>query len=122
MKSFLREYFIFFYIFFIFGLSLIPGNGFIGTIHSFGVDKIIHFIEYFILGGLVHIFIKNRKKSFKILYILIVLVAIIDEYLIQKISNRTIDSFDFLSNFVGLYVGITVCLIIGKYFAKKTHN
>ena len=122
MKSFLKEYIILIYIFFIFALSLIPGNGFIGTIHSFGIDKIIHFLEYFILGFLVHNFIKNRKKSFKILYILIVLVAIIDEYLIQEISKRTVDPFDFLSNFIGLYVGIAVCLIIGKYFAKKTHN
>ena len=89
---------IYIYIPIIFALSLIPSTPFIGEIQRFGFDKIVHFVEYFILGIMVHFFIKSRTKIFKIMYILIVLVPIFDEYLIQRISGRTIDGWDFLFN------------------------
>ena len=110
------------YICFIFGISLIPGTGFIGTIHSFGIDKVFHFTEYFILGLIFYNSVRGKKGVLQFLYILIILVPIIDEYLIQNFSGRSIDIFDFLANLIGLYTGICVWFIRDKYFDKKTYN
>ena len=122
MKYIRKKNIIYFYITIIFILSLIPANSFIGEIHRFGVDKIFHFIEYFILGILAYSFIKDRKKSFQIVYIWITLVPIIDEYLIQRISSRVIDGWDFLFNIIGLYLSASILFLINRYRDKKTYN
>ena len=88
----------------------------------FGIDKIFHLIEYFILGFFTYFFIKDRKKLFKIVYILIILVPVTDEYLIQKISGRTIDLWDFIFNVIGLYLGTSIFFLMDKYRDKKTYN
>ena len=122
MKSFLKKYFIYIYILLIFGISSIPGNGFIGDIHRFGIDKVFHFSEYFILGLITHWHIKDRLKIYRFLYIGIVIIAVIDEYCVQHVSGRTVDYLDFIANFIGLYAGIFLYLLLGKYFDKKAHN
>ena len=103
-------------------ISLIPSVSIIGEIQSFGIDKVLHLVEYFILGVLIYFFIKNRKKLFKIVYILIALVPIVDEYLIQRISGRTIDVWDFIFNIIGLYLGASILFLIYIYRDKKTDN
>ena len=113
---------IYIYISIIFSVSLIPSTPIIGEMQKFGIDKVFHLIEYFILGGLTHFFIKNRKKSFKMMYILIALIPIIDEYMIQRISGRTIDLWDFVFNIIGLYLGASILFLIYKYRDKKTDN
>ena len=110
------------YISLIFIISLIPSGPIIGEIQRFGIDKVLHLIEYFILGLLVHFFIKDRKKLFKIVYILIVAVPITDEYLIQRISGRTIDVWDFIFNIIGLYLGALIFFLIDRYSDRKTYN
>jgi VanZ family protein len=122
MKYIVNKNIIYIYISAIFIVSLIPPTKIVGEIQKFGIDKAFHLIEYFILGVLTHFFIKNRKKLFKIMYILIALVPIIDEYLIQRISGRTIDVWDFIFNIIGLYLGTSMLFLIYKYRDKKTDN
>ena len=122
MKSFLKKYIVFIYILLIFGVSSFPGDGLIGNINQFGIDKVLHFIEYFILGILFSIYLKNKKKLFNILYILVVFIPIIDEFCIQNVSGRTVDTWDFWANFTGLYSSILIYLLLGKYFDQKNHN
>ena len=122
MKYMLTKNIIYFYILAIFMISLIPSVSIIGEIQSFGIDKVFHLVEYFILGVLTYFFIKNRKKLFKIVYILIALVPIVDEYLIQRISGRTIDVWDFIFNIIGLYLGASILFLIYRYRDKKTDN
>ncbi|MAX09441.1 MAG: hypothetical protein CMG13_01080 [Candidatus Marinimicrobia bacterium] len=122
MKYMLNKNIIYFYILAIFMISLIPSVSIIGEIQSFGIDKVFHLVEYFILGVLTYFFIKNRKKLFKIVYILIALVPVVDEYLIQRISGRTIDVWDFIFNIIGLYLGTSILFLIYKYRDKKTDN
>ena len=122
MKYILAKNIIYFYILTIFMISLIPSVSIIGEIQRFGIDKVFHLVEYFILGVLTYFFIKNRKKMFKIVYILIALVPIVDEYLIQRISGRTIDVWDFIFNIIGLYLGTSILFLIYRYRDKKTDN
>tara|TARA_B100000902_G_C27120831_1_gene818576 strand:+ start:483 stop:851 length:369 start_codon:yes stop_codon:yes gene_type:complete len=122
MKYMLNKNIIYFYILAIFVISLIPSVSIIGEIQSFGIDKVFHLVEYFILGVLTYFFIKNRRKLFKIVYILIALVPIVDEYLIQRISGRTIDVWDFIFNIIGLYLGTSILFLIYRYRDKKTDN
>ena len=122
MKYMLNKNIIYFYILAIFMISLIPPVSIVREIQSFGIDKVFHLVEYFILGVLTYFFIKNRKKLFKIVYILIALVPIVDEYLIQRISGRTIDVWDFVFNIIGLYLGASILFLIYRYRDKKTDN
>ena len=122
MIYFLKKQFIFIYIGLIFGISSIPGDGFIGDIHQFGIDKLFHFLEYFILGVITHLYVKDRDTKFRLLYLGILIVPVIDEYFVQHISGRTVDYLDFIANFIGLYAGIFIYLLLGKYFDKKAHN
>ena len=122
MIYFLKKQFIFIYIGLIFGISSIPGDGFIGDIHQFGIDKLFHFLEYFILGVITHLYVKDRDTKFRLLYLGILIVPVIDEYFVQHISGRNVDYLDFIANFIGLYAGIFIYLLLGKYFDKKAHN
>ena len=122
MKCTINRNIIYLYILAIFSISFIPTGSFIGEINRFGVDKVIHLVEYFILGALTYFFIKNRNNIFKMMYIWIAIVPIIDEYIIQRISGRTIDGLDFLFNIIGLYLGASIFFLIDKYRDKKTYN
>ena len=122
MKYINNRNIIYVYICIIFTISLIPSGPIIGEIQRFGIDKVFHLIEYFILGLLVHLFIKDRKKLFKIVYILIIAVPVFDEYLIQRISGRTIDAWDFIFNIIGLFLGALTFFLIDKYRDRKTYN
>ncbi len=122
MKYISNRNIIYIYISLIFIISLIPSGPIIGEIQRFGIDKVFHLIEYFILGLLVHLFIKDRKKLFKIVYILIIAVPVFDEYLIQRISGRTIDVWDFIFNIIGLFLGALTFFLIDRYRDRKTYN
>ena len=87
------------YIIFIFSLSSISPGDISKSIQFNGIDKIIHFFEYLILGIL---FSRSNYKN-KIIYtILIFLVPYIDEYIIQFYSGRNVDFYDLLFNLLGL--------------------
>ena len=114
---FSNKIFFFIYILLIFSLSLLPGET-VGLIQFFGLDKIIHLIEYSILGFLYkHCVIKNTL-IWRIEFSWILIVPTLDEFFIQNISNRTIDPWDFIFNIIGLLLGI----LFRAYFDKKTYN
>ncbi len=110
------------YIIIIFSISSISGNNFIGKIHQFGIDKIFHFFEYFILGSLLVMSVNKKANIFKIFYILILSVAYIDEYFVQHLSGRTVDHLDFIFNLFGLYSGIFISSLATSYYDKKNKN
>ena len=112
-----NKIFFYFYICLIFILSCLP----IITIHGtyiIGIDKLLHLIEYFILGFLYRHYIINKVSIFNFCFYYILIIPIVDEFLIQNISSRTVDYWDFIFNVIGLYLGI----IIRNYFDKKTYN
>ena len=103
--------FIYLYILIIFLLSSTPPS-MVSSIQIYGLDKIIHFIEYFILGVIYRFSINQLLSKY---YFLIILIPIIDEFIIQDYSGRNVDVFDFIANVLGLIFGI----IISKEFFKK---
>ncbi len=103
--------FIYLYIVIIFLLSSTPPST-VSSIQIYGLDKIIHFIEYFILGVIYRFSINQLLSKY---YFLIILIPIIDEFIIQDYSGRNVDVFDFIANVLGLIFGI----IISKEFFKK---
>ena len=68
------------YICLIFILSSIPSEV-VNSIQIFGLDKVIHFLEY-LFSGL--IFKYSIEKSINIYYYLIFLIPLIDEFIIQN--------------------------------------
>ena len=84
----------------------------VSSIQIYGLDKIIHFIEYFILGAIYRSSINQLLSKY---YFLIILIPIIDEFIIQDYSGRNVDIFDFIANVLGLIFGI----VISKVFLKK---
>ena len=111
------KFFFYFYICLIFTLSSISAPPFDSS-YIIGVDKLFHTIEYFVLGFLYRYYIINKVSIFNLSFYYILIIPIVDEFLIQNISGRTVDYWDFIFNIIGLYLGI----IIKAYFDKKTYN
>ena len=103
--------FLYLYILIIFLLSSIPPN-IVNSIQLYGIDKIIHLIEYLLLGI---IFKTSIRYYFSKHYFLILTIPIIDEFLIQRFSGRNVDFYDFITNILGLFIG----LILFEYFYKR---
>ena len=102
------------YIIIIFLLSSTPPN-IVQSIQINGLDKVIHLIEYLLLG----IVYKATKSNLLIrYYLLIFIIPIIDEFIIQKYSGRNVDIFDFIADIIGLMIGI----IIYRYILEKHKN
>ena len=99
------------YIVIIFLLSSTPPEV-VSSIQFYGLDKIIHFIEYAILGL---IFKSSISIFLNRYYLFILTIPIIDEFIVQNYSGRNVDIFDFIANILGLIFGI----LIFKYFFKK---
>ena len=104
--------FLYLYIAIIFLLSSTPPSV-VSSIQIYGLDKIIHFVEYFILGI---IFRSSINKLLSKYYFLVTLIPIIDEFIIQDYSGRNIDIFDFIANILGLIFGI---FIFKRFFKNK---
>ena len=112
MKFYYRKFVLFIYILFIFLISLIPSQS-VQSIHVLGIDKLFHLAEYFILG---FIFKYSIKKNNRFYIFFILMVPVIDEFFVQKISGRNVDPWDFIFNVIGLVLGYT----IKGYFDKRT--
>ena len=96
--------FLYLYIIVIFLLSSTPPSV-VSSIQIYGLDKLVHFIEYLFLG-LVFKFSENYLLSKY--YFLIIFIPIIDEFIIQYYSGRNVDIFDFIANILGLMFGIFI--------------
>ena len=107
----MKNIILYLYVVIIFLLSSTPPSV-VESIQINGLDKVIHFIEYFILG----IILMNTKHIFvKQYYYLIIIIPIIDEYIIQNYAGRNVDLFDFIANILGLLFGI----MLWSYFFKS---
>ena len=102
--------FLYLYIAIIFLLSSTPPSV-ISSIQIYGLDKLIHFVEYFILGM---IFRSSINKLLSKYYFLIFIIPILDEFIVQDYSGRNVDIFDFIANILGLICGI----LLSKYLLK----
>ena len=75
------------------------------------IDKLFHFIEYFILGAiLVRAFANSSDKAgFKLILLLSIMIAstygILDEFHQRFVPGRTLEIFDVLSDIIGSFFG-----------------
>lgn len=95
----------------IFTLSSIPGQD-IPKVDVPNIDKVVHFVEYLILGFLlIRALLKsglniNLAKITILAIIIATLYAASDEWHQRFISGRTCDAIDFFWDFIGLNIGI----------------
>ena len=100
------------YMILILGVSSLPGEN-IPKSWLLSFDKLIHLIEYFILGILLMKSMKN--VSTKMLIVVIpfgIFFGIIDEYLQSFISGRFSSALDVLADTIGVVIGSL--LVIGN--------
>ena len=75
------------------------------------IDKLFHFVEYFILGALLIRAFANSsdKANFKLILLLSILIASIygalDEFHQRFVSGRSPEIFDVLSDIIGSFSG-----------------
>lgn len=75
------------------------------------IDKLFHFIEYFVLGALLVRALSNTSVNLKYAHIFIISVAIASFYGVTDelhqyfVSGRTSDIFDLLSDIIGAFAG-----------------
>jgi len=80
------------------------------------VDKLFHFVEYFILGVLLVRAFANTtdKANFKLILLLSILIAsaygILDEFHQRFVSGRSPEIFDIFSDIIGSLFGVLVSL------------
>ena len=68
------------------------------------------------------IFLRNKTLIYNVGYILVVFIPILDEFWVQRLSLRNVDVLDFWANFAGLYTGIIIYFLIGKFYVEKNSN
>ena len=99
-----NKYIFYGYICLIFSLSLLPKES-VDGIHLLGIDKFFHLVEYAILAVLYKFLIIRKRRMH---YLMLFLVAIVDEYFVQTISSRSVDHWDLIFNIIGLCLGIAI--------------
>jgi len=76
-----------------------------------GIDKLFHFVEYFILGALLIRAFANSsdKANFKLIFFLSILIAsmygVLDEFHQRFVSGRSPEIFDIVSDIIGSFSG-----------------
>lgn len=94
--------------------SSIPGNS-VPELYIFGMDKLLHVLEYFILG---HLLVNSLSdKTHYPVYLSFVLglcFALIDETYQLTVIERSSSSFDVIADAIGL----TLAIIINHKFSK----
>lgn len=80
------------------------------------IDKLFHFVEYFILGVLLVRAFSNTAVKMRYIYICIasILIACLygcaDEFHQRFVSQRTADIFDFLTDAAGAVIGVLLSI------------
>ena len=94
--------------------SSIPGSS-IPELKIFGMDKILHVLEYFILGYLL-INSVNDKTQYPVYlsFVLGLCFALIDETYQLTVIGRSSSSFDVIADAIGL----TLAIIFNHKFSK----
>ncbi len=88
------------------------------------IDYILHFGEYFALGGLALLTFASSKFSLlssRIITITICLLifAALDESHQLLIPERSFSIFDMISNFTGILSGILITLYLNRLYTKE---
>ena len=98
------------YMIIILGISLIPSYYFPRSL-LLSFDKLIHLIEYFILGILLMKSMKNISTRMLMFVIPFgIFFGILDEYLQSFISGRFSSSLDVLADTIGVVIGSLLVL------------
>ena len=95
--------------------SSIPGKN-IPSSYIFSEDKLLHIIEYFLLGFLLFNSLISKTQFPGLLCLVIgVVFAVIDEIYQYTVFGRFSSSFDVIADFIGL----TLSILSNKIFTKK---
>tara|TARA_Y100000748_G_C15305018_1_gene413845 strand:- start:242 stop:595 length:354 start_codon:yes stop_codon:yes gene_type:complete len=95
--------------------SSIPGKS-ISNLYIFRLDKLLHVIEYFLLGFLLFNSLISKTKSPGLLcFFLGAFFAAIDEIYQSTVFGRFPSTFDVIADFVGL----TLSIFYNKIFTKN---
>ena len=87
-------------------------------------DKLLHLTSFFFYGISTQLFINtifiNRRKSTRILFVLIIgiIYPLTDEFHQSFVPGRTSDIFDFLADFIGIILSLSLFNLILKGFNK----
>ena len=105
---------ILFFLTIIFGSS-IPGKN-IPSSYIFSKDKLLHIIEYFLLGFLLFYSLIGKTSFPGLLCLFLgVVFAVMDEIYQSTVIGRFPSSFDVIADFIGL----TLSILSNKIFTKK---
>ena len=110
-----------FYVLFMFINSVLPA---FGSNNLWKWDKVIHFVEFFILGYLfVNAIIDKqfRNCNFLIGILILTLIPIVDEGLqyVFDFPGRVADFYDLVVDIIGAYCGALLFLLIYKIRGKN---
>ena len=95
--------------------SSIPGKS-IPNLYIFSLDKLLHVIEYFLLGFLLFNSLNTKTKFPALLcFFLGTFFAVIDELYQSTVFGRFPSTFDVIADFVGL----TLSIFYNKIFTKN---
>ena len=103
----------------IFTLSSLPASSLPHTTIPH-IDKLVHVLEYLLLGYLLARALSgpSRKNGLAKIIISAIIIAslcaIIDEWHQQYIQGRTCDIFDFLADFIGAGIGVSLYGMKGR--------
>ena len=99
--------------------SSLKGNS-IPKSYIFTLDKLLHIIEYFILGTLLfYVFFFTSKRPEVISFILGLLYSLIDELYQSTVIGRDSSALDVLANIIGLILSI---LFIKLFMNSFVHD
>ena len=110
------------YIVIIFFLTIILGSSIPGisipSFYIFSKDKLLHIIEYFLLGFLLFNSLINKTQFPGLLCLFLGAVfAVMDEIYQSTVFGRIPSSFDVIADFMGL----TLSILYNKIIAKNIH-
>ncbi len=86
----------------IFTISSVPDFKKIKITPTEGIDKVVHFLEYFIFGVLIF----QTKMKGKGFWGLTLLFPLVDEGHQKFIPGREVEVLDLLLNYLGIYAGV----------------
>ena len=108
------------YLVILFFLTIILGSSIPGksnpSSYIFSKDKLLHIIEYFLLGFLLFNSLIGKTESPGLLCLFLgVVFAVMDEIYQSNVIGRFSSSFDVIADFIGL----TLSILSNKIFTKK---
>ena len=94
--------------------SSIPGNS-IPELYIFGMDKLLHVLEYFIFGYLLVNSVSDKTQyPVYLSFVLGICFSLIDETYQHTVVGRSTSSFDVIADAIGL----TLAIIFNHRFSK----